>query len=156
MSKPTNPTRSLAHLLAGLVSTWDDSPADTEQQRLLQGWNEYVGIIATHSQPLLFRSGRLVVFCDSPASATQLRHQIPSLHRQLREQQFTVTDIVAKLHWPATQPSTTHADAWNKPRALSPTAATALHQSAQTIKHAALSAAIKRLARKPSTKRPTA
>ena len=53
----------------------EDPPEEAPVQReLLTLWNRYAGKSAEFSYPILFCSGRLVVFTESPVWATEIRH----------------------------------------------------------------------------------
>ena len=80
----------------------DDPPAEEAlQTELIDFWKNHIGIAAPHTHPLLFRSGRMVVFCDSSVWATQIRHQIPSLKLQLKHhlnaESFEISDIKIRI-----------------------------------------------------------
>lgn len=90
--------KSIAQLIENGLPIGTDSPVGEHlQQALIDYWREHVGIAAAHSYPLLFQSARLVVFCDSAAWATQLRHQTPSLLRQLNDNGFQIAEIKIKI-----------------------------------------------------------
>ena len=87
---------SVSSLLRNLSLDSDDSPAEQEtQQSLLNRWPECAGKAAIFSFPLLFRSGRLVVFTDSAIWATELRHQIHAIKKGLAD--IAVTQITVRV-----------------------------------------------------------
>ncbi|MGI9319479.1 MAG: DciA family protein [bacterium] len=68
--------RSVSNLLNTQLFDTDDSPVGEHiQQQLVDRWPGCAGRAAIWSYPLLFRSGRLVVFTESAIWATELRHQ---------------------------------------------------------------------------------
>ncbi|WP_423907568.1 DciA family protein [Candidatus Spongiihabitans sp.] len=90
--------KSIAGMIKNSLPISKDPPVvEHLQQSLIDYWREQVGIAAPHTRPLLFQSGRLVVFCDSAAWATQIRHQKPSLSRQLNDNNFKISDINIKI-----------------------------------------------------------
>ncbi|MGR3914204.1 MAG: DUF721 domain-containing protein [Gammaproteobacteria bacterium] len=77
--------RPLSELLAAALPQGCDCPAPrTAQLRLAQFWREHLGATGAHSRPLLFASGRLVVFAESAAWGNEIRHRAPSLMNALR------------------------------------------------------------------------
>ena len=91
--------RQISQIIRHVLPKGVDSPADeSDQQSLLEFWQEYVGIAVPHTRLLWYRSGRLVVFCDSPIWATQIRHQAPSLIRQLNESGFKISTVEPKMN----------------------------------------------------------
>ena len=89
--------RRISQIIRHVLPTDVDSPEDEKAQRSLhEFWQEYAGISAPHTRLLWYRSGRLVVFCDSPVWTTQIRHQAPSLIRQLNESGFKVLSLTPK------------------------------------------------------------
>ena len=117
------------------------------QQKLHDYWHSEAGIIAPYTRPFLYESGRLVIFCDSPAWANQVRHQIPSLTLQVREQGFNVSEIVIKII-PVSKPTTSKEDAYKKTVELSSKNARAINRVAADINHKGLRKSLQRLAKK--------
>lgn len=125
-----------------------DSPADeADQQSLRAFWREYAGIAAPHTRLLWYRSGRLVVFCDSPVWTTQIRHQTPSLIRQLNESGFKISSLE-----PKTRPAGHIFGQGNRPkRSVNPISAQnarAMIGISRKLTHKELGEAIYRLASK--------
>ncbi len=90
--------RRISQILSHVLPKGVDSPVDEiDQQSLLEFWQEHVGIAAPHTRLLWYRSGRLVVFCDSPVWTTQIRHQTPSLIRQLNESGYKISSLEPKM-----------------------------------------------------------
>ena len=123
-----------------------DPPADDFlQDSLVEYWNEHVGIAAPHTYPLLFQSGRLVVFCDSAVWATQIRHQKPSLLRQLNDNNFNINDIFPKIR-PASSPRPRTDRNSKKINPLSESNSTAIRDLAADVGHRGLRESLFRLA----------
>ncbi len=125
-----------------------DSPADeADQQSLLEFWQENAGIAAPYTRLLWYRSGRLVVFCDSPVWTTQIRHQAPSLIRQLNESGFKISSLESKI-----KPAGRISGQDNKPeRSVNPISAQnakAMAGISRKLIHKGLGEAIYRLASK--------
>lgn len=90
--------KSVSGIVKNSLPANADSPVAAHlQQSFCDYWREHIGIAAPHTYPLLFQSGRLVVFCDSAVWCTQLHHQEPSLLRQLKDSNFKVSSIKAKI-----------------------------------------------------------
>ncbi len=76
--------RSVSSLLRTQLTNTDDGPVDQAmQQQLLDRWPRCAGKAAMWSFPLLFRSGRLVIFTESAIWATELRHQRQTIENGL-------------------------------------------------------------------------
>ncbi len=74
--KKINSAKAIGDLVSDYVLGQKDPPmSETVQQILQQRWLQHAGNAGIHSQPLLFQSGRLVVYTLSPIWATELRHQ---------------------------------------------------------------------------------
>ena len=91
--------RSISSLLRDNLPDMEDPPVGDEiQTRLTRFWEIDLGDLSLYTFPVLFESGRLVIFCESAAWATRFRHQSPSVVRRLRESGFRVTRPVIKVH----------------------------------------------------------
>jgi hypothetical protein len=78
--------RSISNLIQSIAVESDDGPAEPSLQQLLKArWAECAGRAAPWSFPLLFRSGRLVIFTESAIWATELRHQRQTIENGLRD-----------------------------------------------------------------------
>ena len=130
-----------------LTSVNKDQPvAEPLQQSLIHYWQTQIGIAAPYTQPLLFQSGRLVVFCNSAVWATQMRHQAPSLLRQLNENNFKVSGVTIQIRPLAmAQPAVAHATIKSNP--ISKASANTLRHLATKIGHNGLRESILRLAK---------
>lgn len=117
------------------------------QNQLDSFWNSDSGIIAAYTRPLLYESGRLVVFCDSPAWATQVRHQTPSLVRQLAEHSFTVSELVVKII-PESVPTIDKKQSYSNDVKLSGKNAQSMESLSQKLSHKGLRHSLKNLAKK--------
>ncbi len=125
-----------------------DSPADeTAQQDLHEFWREYAGIAAPHTRLLWYRSGRLIVFCDHPVWATQIRHQTPSLIRQLNESGFEVSSLEPKIK-PAGHISGQGLESGRSANPISAQNAKAMAGISRKLTHKELGKALYRLASK--------
>ena len=130
----------------------EDRPAvERLQQSLSDYWRKQIGIAAAHTYPLLFQSGRLVVFCDSAAWATQIRHQKPSLLRQLNDHNFKISDINIKIR-PASSPQTRGNYCGKKIEPISTDNATAICDLAAKVGHRGLRQSLFHLAKRSATK----
>jgi hypothetical protein len=79
--KDFNPVSSL---LQRHIQRADDPPADPSiQSTLLEKWKQCAGRAAAFTYPILFRSGRLVVFTESPVWATEIRHHLGEIESAL-------------------------------------------------------------------------
>ncbi len=146
--------KSIAELLKNhrMMSVNKDTPVTaSSQQSLLDYWQEQIGIAAPYSYPLLFQSGRLVVFCDSAAWATQLRHQKLSLLRQLNDSHFKVSDIDIKIR-PLSSSQLPLKNSLTRNKPISKDSADALCTLADKVGHGGLRESLLRLAKKSNQK----
>ena len=140
----------IASLIQQILPEFEDAPSNSEIQQLLHNyWHSEAGIVAPYTRPFLYESGRLVIFCDSPAWSNQVRHQIPSLTRQLREQGFNVTEIFIKTI-PVSIPSISKQDAYKNSTTLSSKNARAINSTATGINHKGLKESLQKLAKRSS------
>ena len=138
---------SVSSLLQNLSLDSDDSPADQEMQRsLLNIWPECAGKAAMSSFPLLFRSGRLVIFTDSAIWATELRHQIQAIKEGLVN--LDVTQITVRV-----SPNLFSRQS-KPPRKICLSRENGVHlsKSASALKHQGLKHAVIRLSRRSDNK----
>lgn len=86
----------LSSLIEPLMPGGGDQPiGGATQAELERRWPRCAGRAAELSFPLLFRSGRLVIFTESAIWATELRHQAKAIETALDDLGVTATDIRA-------------------------------------------------------------
>ncbi len=143
-----NKSLPISKLVSEILPQLDDPPAEPDiQARLAEFWRTEAGIIAPFTRPLIYRSGRLVIFCDSPAWATQLRHQSPSLLRQIEELSFKVSDLVIKITPTSCLPKDKK-KAYKKEIRLSKRNAESIEKLSKNVSHTGLKASLQNLAKK--------
>ena len=87
--------RPISDLIQDLPLESDDSPAEQLlQQQLKDRWATCAGRAAPWSFPLLFRSGKLVIFTESAIWATELRHQRQAIENGLID--LDITQIIVR------------------------------------------------------------
>ena len=90
--------RALSKLLETVLPSAADVPAaDSLQQKLAHCWQQQAGTAAGYSRPLLFTSGRLVVFVESASWGNEIRHRSQSLLDALVENGVRVNFIEVKV-----------------------------------------------------------
>ena len=137
----------ISRLLTAALPASGDRPAGHDvQRRLADFWRaelgggvEVVGGAAVDaaamdaatmpSSPLLFTSGRLVVFVQSAAHGHEIRHRAPSLLKALAQHGIHATHITVKTQ-PHSPPPTR---ATRQPFRLSPKTAEQIVQLAKTV-----------------------
>ena len=88
----------LSNLLAAVLPSRGDVPAaDSVQRELARCWRQQAGTAASHSQPLLFTSGRMVVFAESASWGNEIRHRTHSLTEALTARGIRITAIEVKV-----------------------------------------------------------
>lgn len=89
----------ITKLLAGVLPNSGERPVEPSQQDYLAHlWQEKLGLgeVSVHSWPLLFTSGRLVVFTESAIWGNELRHQSSIVIRALAQHGIQVNSVVVK------------------------------------------------------------
>ena len=90
----------LANLLpaGGPAKFPGDRPApDPVQQKLARSWRTRAGAAALHGRPLLFASGRLVVFVETASWGTEIRHHSQGLMEALAGDGIRVNAVEVKV-----------------------------------------------------------
>ncbi len=101
-----NGPKPIAKLLGRVLPAAGDVPASPAiQRRLVELWRKELGAAGARSLPLLFTSGRLVVFAESAAWGNEIRHRAPSLQAALAGQGIAVEAIEVKTQPPAALPA---------------------------------------------------
>lgn len=93
--------KPISSLIASALPSSGDMPADSSiQTRLVRFWHAQLGMVAMHSFPLLFTSGRLVVFVESAAWGNEIRHQSHSLMETLAQHDISVRSVKIQTRLP--------------------------------------------------------
>lgn len=132
--------------VAALMAGGERPAADPVQQRLADFWPGHLGAAGMHSWPLLFTSGRLVVFVEAAAWGHEIRHRAPGLLDALGRHGIPARTLTVKTRPPSPTPP-------RKTRArfrLSPHSARHIAQLAESIEHPPLARALLSLARRAS------
>ena len=132
--------QQLSTLLPPLPETGDRPIGGVTQTELERRWPRCAGPAADTSFPLLFRSGRLVVFTESAIWATELRHQQRGLIEALADLGMTTLEVraIPRIFPPPR--------ARRRNIALSMRNSQAMAISAEGLDHPALREAVKRIA----------
>ena len=140
--------RPISQFVSQVLPEADDPPADQSIQRKLEKfWRDEIGEAAHHSRPCLFQSGRLVVFCESPAWSTQLRNQAPSILLQLMDVGFPASNIKIRI-LPASTSRNPVLRRRKKPNPISDENAQSMLEASKKIQHPGLESSLKKLATK--------
>ena len=140
--------RSISTLIQEHLPEIEDPPVDDSiQASLVEHWQISQGDLGLYTFPILFRSGRLVVFCDSAVWATQVRHRAPSLMRQLKLGGFEATTLKTRVR-PISRirphPPNPHKHA----QPISGKNADEMEALSNRVQHAGLQKSLRRLARR--------
>lgn len=88
----------LSNLLAAVLPSGGEAPApDPVQRKLVRCWGRQAGAAAAHSRPLLFTSGRLVVFAESASWGNEIRHRAHRLMEALAGDGFDLNALQVKI-----------------------------------------------------------
>ncbi len=145
MKTNTKQPRPISGFVSQVLPESDDPPVDeTIQQKLELCWKQQIGDAAHHGRPCLFQSGRLVIFCESPAWSTQLRNQAPSILLQLVELGIPASEIKVRI-----LPASTNREPVTRPRRvanpISDENTQSILETARGIKHPGLESSLKKL-----------
>lgn len=124
-----------------------DAPEDESvQEEIRLRWAHCAGNAAGLSVPLLFRSGRLVVYTRSPVWATELLHQQQRILSALSDlgARKMVVRTTPSMH-PAPRPA-------GREARVSSTSQKNIAQTAHRLRHPGLRAAVERLAKRVTVK----
>ena len=90
--------RPLSTLLAAVLPSRGEVPvSDHAQRELARCWGLEAGAAAHHSRPLLFTSGRLVVFAESASWGSEIRHRAQRLTHALAGHGIALNRIEVKI-----------------------------------------------------------
>ncbi len=135
--------KAIRDLLPRDVGAGQDVPAgDDRQAQIRSRWSKCAGRAAVMSHPLLFESGRLVVYTRSAIWATELRHQQRRILSTLEP--FGVTKLVVR----ATPAPLSPPRPPKREVTVSASSRRGIALTARHIEHAGLKAAMERLARR--------
>ena len=138
--------------LAQYSAKGQDIPADEQSQSDLRlSWRKHAGNAVMHTFPLLFESGKLIIYCESSVWASSIRHQTQSLTRKFIGDGLKVTDIKIKMR-PKSSSSTRQQNSTSFSLPIAPTQRTAkqIALTAQTVSHPGLKRALLKLAERQS------
>lgn len=95
---PMQDFQTIAHLIPNLADRVDNPPAPASDQALVsQVFRDRLGQSAAYIQPVLFRSGLLVVYAQAAVWAQHIRHRETSLIEQCRGKGLRVSSIKVKV-----------------------------------------------------------
>ncbi len=130
-------------LLGDQLHDSENAPEREEvQAEIRRLWGRCAGRAADASIPLLFRSGRLVIFTESAIWATELRHQQSAIRKELES--FNIKEIEVKARpgiLPPARPNYRQATLSEKSRHH-------LQSTASRLNHKGLRNALQRLSQK--------
>jgi hypothetical protein len=142
--------KPISNLLQATLPSGGDAPVNkTIQQKLVCIWHDQLGPAGLHSRPLLFTSGRLVVFTDSASWGSEIRHQSQSLIQALTACDICITEIEVKIRpdspWIRSIPPTRKT---RKLARLSPENAEQIRLQSENINHPGLKKSLLNLSRR--------
>ena len=114
------------------------------QEKLKKSWRKQASDAVMHTFPILFDSGKLVIYCESSVWSTSLRHRSKSLLQKMQADGIPVESVKIKL-LPSGTIAISHAPQSNPPDAPNPRNAALLANTARTLTHPGLKRALIRL-----------
>ena len=95
---PMQDFQTIAHLIPNLADRVENPPAPAREQALVsQIFTEMLGQSVAFIQPVLFRSGQLVVYAEAAVWGQHIRHRETSLLEQRRAAGLRVGEIKVKI-----------------------------------------------------------
>ena len=114
------------------------------QEKLKKSWRKRAPDAIMHTFPILFDSGKLVIYCESSVWSTSLRHRNKSLLQKIQADGIPVESVKIKL-LPSGTVAINHQSQGSPPDAPSPRNAALLADTAKTLTHPGLKRALTRL-----------
>ena len=95
---PMQDFQTIAHLIPNLADRVNNPPAPAREQALVsQVFKDMLGQSVAFIQPVLFRSGQLVVYAEAAVWGQHIRHRETSLLEQCRAAGVRVSEITVKI-----------------------------------------------------------
>ena len=144
---PMQDFQTIAHLIPNFGDRVEDPPAALQQQdEVRRIFREMLGQSAAYIQPVLFRSGRLVVYSEAAIWGQHIQHRHARILERCKDARLHVNSIEVKV-----RPGSTLArsDPPQRPASYdSEAASTQMEKLAAQVKEENLSYTLKRLARR--------
>ncbi|NKB75929.1 MAG: DUF721 domain-containing protein [Gammaproteobacteria bacterium] len=137
--------KKISGLIKNELSSCHDAPVSQNvQNQLRESWRNHAGDSIMHTFPLLFQSGRLVIYCDSSVWSTSLRHQQTSLISKLSTDGIAVKEIKIKVH-PISIPTT---EKTKEAALLSASTSNQIRSTANRLSHPGLKKSLLKLSKR--------
>ncbi len=95
---PMQDFQTIAHLIPNFGDRVDDPPAPVEQQNALRTiFRDLLGQSVDFIQPILFRSGRLIVYAEAAVWGQHIQHRHVTLLNRCNSAGLHVNDIKVKV-----------------------------------------------------------
>ncbi len=95
---PMQDFQTIAHLIPNFADRVDDPPATIAKQNSIRDiFREILGQSANFIQPVLFRSGRLVIYAQAAVWGQHIQHRHDRLLQHCRAADLHVNDIKVKI-----------------------------------------------------------
>jgi len=95
---PMKEFQTIEHLIPNFGDRVDDPPASAAAQATLQGlFEDLLGQSARFIQPVLFRSGRLIVYAQAAIWGQHIQHRHASLLERCKQSGLHVTKVEVKI-----------------------------------------------------------
>jgi len=90
--------QTIEHLIPNFGGRVDDPPASPQQQASLQSiFENLLGQSARFIQPVLFRSGRLIIYAEAAVWGQHIKHRHATLMEQCKHEGLHVQNIEVKV-----------------------------------------------------------
>jgi hypothetical protein len=95
---PMQEFQTITHLIPNFGDRVDDPPVAADAQKVLSAiFDELLGQSAHFIQPVLFRSGRLIVYAEAAVWGQHIQHRHQRLLERCQAAELYVTDIKVKV-----------------------------------------------------------
>jgi hypothetical protein len=95
---PMQDFQTIAHLIPNFGDRVDDPPAPVEDQNALRAiFIDLLGQSAEFIQPVLFRSGRLIIYAEAAVWGQHIQHRHSRLMERCHADGLHITDIKVKV-----------------------------------------------------------
>lgn len=128
-----------------------NAPDIGQDIKLQKAWTTIAGSLTPFARPILQRSGKLVIECQSSVWATNFRAQAPTIMRKFKDRGVSVKEVVVRVKPSSSNPRASQTMSVIEQNdhviPISEEAANQILGTARTIKNPRLKAALTNLAR---------
>ncbi|NKB63747.1 MAG: DUF721 domain-containing protein [Gammaproteobacteria bacterium] len=137
--------KKISGIIKHELSGYSDAPvSQILQSQLKDSWRKHAGDSILHTFPLLFQSGKLVIYCNSSAWSTTIRSQQSTLVSKLAADGLEVREIKVKVHPVSMSPAPKRKEAIR----ISDSTSNQIKSTASRLSHQGLKESLLKLAKR--------